>query len=125
MIEVWIDGSTTKTCVIIEGFQPKVEDLPMHVTNNVGEYHSLLRALFYLIDLGFSNKEVTIYSDSELMVHQVNTRLTPSYKPVYACRAEHLQPLLAEVLRLVRLFSKGITLCHVCREENKAGRILG
>ena len=40
-------------------------------TNNEAEYQALLLCLFYL-DLISSDKENTVYSDSKLMVNQVN-----------------------------------------------------
>ena len=76
-------------------------------TNNVAEYTAVLRGLEVAVDLGAD--EVTVRSDSELLIRQLQGR--------YKVKATHLQPLHAEALTLLRGFSRS-TLEHVRREFN-------
>jgi len=77
-------------------------------TNNVAEYTAVLRGLEVAADLGAD--EVTVRSDSELLIRQLQGR--------YKVKASHLQPLHAEALALLRRFTRS-TLEHVRREFNK------
>jgi ribonuclease HI len=76
-------------------------------TNNVAEYRALLLALEEAEKL--SPSSVTVRSDSELLVRQVNG--------LYKVKAEHLKPLVLEVHRRLRRFPSARIL-HVGREEN-------
>lgn len=76
-------------------------------TNNVAEYTAVLRGLEVAHDLGAD--EVTLRSDSELLIRQLQGR--------YKVKAAHLQPLHAEARSLLARF-KASTLQHVRREQN-------
>lgn len=77
-------------------------------TNNVAEYHALLKALAVAHQL--SPTGVTIYSDSELMVRQ----LTGQYK----VKSNDLKPLFEQAQRtLITLGDWSI--CHVRRAQNE------
>lgn len=76
-------------------------------TNNVAEYTAVVRGLELASSLGAD--EVTLRSDSELLIRQLDGR--------YKVKAAHLQPLHAEVRRLLAGFSR-VTLEHVRREFN-------
>lgn len=76
-------------------------------TNNTAEYEALLVALSRALELGATSLQ--IYSDSELLVHQINGR--------YRVRAPHLQKLCQEAIRLMRGFST-VNISHVPREKN-------
>ena len=125
MTEVYTDGSTTDICYIIEGCKPCVRPAieGKKVTVNEGEYYAAIAALLDLIGQGLT-KDVTIFSDSELMVNQINTRIVVGYKPIYKCKAQNLKPLLVEVVRLAEFF-KSLHFVWIPREENEAGKILG
>jgi len=83
-------------------------------TNNVAEYRALLLALDEAFKVAPSGR-LTVYSDSELLVRQLNGR--------YKVKAEHLRPLHIEALRMLRLFSSACVM-HVAREENRQADLL-
>jgi len=76
-------------------------------TNNQAEYRGIIAALEKAVSLGA--RQVAVYSDSELMVKQINGQ--------YRIKNAALQPLYAEVVKLTgRLDSFKIS--HICREQN-------
>lgn len=77
-------------------------------TNNVAEYKALIRALEEAA--AFGPGPVRVFSDSELMVRQLNGE--------YAVRQPHLAALHAEAQRLLAGFA-GWSARHVPREKNK------
>lgn len=77
-------------------------------TNNVAEYTALIKALEKAKHLGLGR--LTIMSDSELLVKQVNGE--------YRVKNEDLRFLFDEAKGLMRDFPS-VTLRHVRREENK------
>jgi ribonuclease HI len=77
-------------------------------TNNEAEYRALLLALDAARRAGAT--ELTVYSDSELLVHQMNGR--------YRVKAANLKPLFAEALRHAKSF-RTFSISHVRREKNK------
>ena len=78
-----------------------------HVTNNVAEYRGAIAGLTRAAEMGA--KSVTLKSDSELMVHQINGR--------YRVKKPDLIPLHAEVKKLLGGFETWRAM-HVPREEN-------
>lgn len=76
-------------------------------TNNVAEYSALLLALERASELGL--RRIAIYSDSELMVKQLNGE--------YAVKNADLKSLYDEAKSLARRFD-AITFSHVRRTEN-------
>lgn len=77
-------------------------------TNNVAEYRALLLALTRAEELGAG--EVELFSDSRLLVEQVNGN--------FRVKAEHLKPLAAQAVRRAKAFRR-FTIVHVGRERNK------
>ncbi len=77
-------------------------------TNNQAEYYGFKRGLERARDLGID--KVTLYSDSELVVNQMNGK--------YKVKNQELAPLHQEVKALADLFEK-VTFVHVPRELNK------
>lgn len=77
-------------------------------TNNVAEYQALIHALRYAAKRGA--RRVRIYSDSELVVRQVNG--------VYKVKHPDMIPLHREATALLRQFA-GARLTHVRREQNR------
>jgi ribonuclease HI len=78
------------------------------MTNNLAEYHALLIALELATQIGGTQLE--IYSDSELLVRQVNGQ--------YRVKNEHLQPLHRRVIDFKEQCEK-FAIAHVYREENE------
>jgi len=77
-------------------------------TNNTAEYQALLVALARARDVGV--KHLRVFSDSELLVNQVNGR--------YRTTVPHLQQYLQEAIRLMREIGR-VDVAHVRREFNK------
>ena len=77
-------------------------------TNNVAEYSGLVAGLKAAKQL--SAAEVVCFSDSELLVKQMNGE--------YRVRNDGLKPLFAEASALARDFEKFV-ISHVRREKNK------
>lgn len=84
-----------------------------HATNNVAEYAGLVAAL------SLANKEqleqLTVYSDSQLLVRQIQGR--------YKVKAPHLVPIYRKVLQLRQQIPK-FSIRHVPREENREADLL-
>lgn len=83
-------------------------------TNNVAEYAALVAALERANELGL--KEVSVFSDSELMVKQMNGE--------YRVKHPDLLPLYEQASGLRRRFPS-FTISHVRRELNKRADELG
>lgn len=77
-------------------------------TNNEAEYGALITGLKYLIKLNLLNP--TIYSDSELIVKQVNGE--------YRVKNDRMITLYNEVINLLSSFNSW-SLIHVLRDKNK------
>lgn len=112
----WIDGAsrgnpgdagfgvfleTDRTLEEIVGYLGKA-------TNNVAEYAALIAVLTLAADRGI--KKLVVYSDSQLLVRQVNG--------AYRVKAPHLVPIFLQALKL-RQTIPDFTIEHVAREENK------
>jgi ribonuclease HI len=82
-------------------------------TNNVAEYRALLLALTEAEKL--SPASLTVRSDSELLVRQLNGE--------YKVKSARLKPLFLEAVRRLRRFPSARIL-HVGREENKKADLL-
>jgi ribonuclease HI len=82
-------------------------DLIGETTNNVAEYTALIRALEKAAEL--SLKRLDIYSDSELLVRQMNGD--------YRVKNADLQELYGRAQHVLRSF-ESVTLRHVRREAN-------
>jgi ribonuclease HI len=82
-------------------------------TSNEAEYQALLRGIRRAKDLGA--RDLTIKSDSELLVKQLNG--------VYRIKSPNLLPLCREVMALLRQFAKWKAL-HIPREENTRADML-
>lgn len=103
-------GEAGAGVVIKNPSEEVVEKLSQYLgkaTNNMAEYKALLLALKRAGELGATTLQV--YSDSELLVHQINGR--------YRVRAPHLQKLCQEAIRLIRGFHS-VNISHVPREKN-------
>jgi len=77
-------------------------------TNNVAEYTALVRALEAARDLGAAG--VTVFSDSELLVRQLNGQ--------YKVKSELIRPLYEEATALGAQFGSFVVR-HVTRDKNK------
>jgi ribonuclease HI len=80
------------------------------MTNNQAEYTALVRALEHVLEELGDNFRVVVYSDSELMVKQVNGD--------YRVKDADLKALYAEARALCDRFKGGVELVHVRRGQN-------
>lgn len=79
-------------------------------TNNVAEYFALIEALEYLLHEGLNASHIEIFSDSTLVVNQVNM--------VNTTRVAHLIRLRNCAQELLDEF-ENVTLTHIPREDNE------
>lgn len=79
-----------------------------NTTNNIAEY----KALIYSLKIATEKKylAVQVFSDSQLMVRQINGE--------YKVKDKKLQSLIMEVYKLIKNF-KDFKIFHISREENK------
>jgi len=77
-------------------------------TNNIAEYTAMMKGIKRLIELGI--KKVEAFSDSELLVKQING--------IYSVKNENLKKLHRQILSLIKNFDS-FTLKHIPREENQ------
>ena len=82
-------------------------------TNNQAEYQAVIAALEKAVSLGA--RQVALYSDSELLVKQINGR--------YKVKHTTLRPLYQEVVRLAGQLESFKITC-IPRERNKAADAL-
>lgn len=78
-------------------------------TNNIAEYEAFIWGLENVVALGYT--EVEVYSDSELLVKQINGQ--------YRVKNDGLKPLFIRALSQLRSFAK-FKVTHVRREMNEA-----
>ena len=79
-------------------------------TNNFAEYNALIEALKHIENHSLSkNKKVLVYSDSELLVKQLNN--------VYNVKSGNLIPLYHEAMSLIDK-NKKVRINHIKREDN-------
>jgi ribonuclease HI len=83
-------------------------------SNNVAEYTALVEGLTLAAELGV--RELHVFSDSELMVKQMNGE--------YKVKNEDLRGLYTEACELRKRFAK-VTIAHVRREQNKRADAIG
>jgi len=109
-LTVYVDGSGKNGafCYLVVGGKPRIFTKE-HLTNNQAEYKAIVAALQEL-----PGRELTIYSDSQLAVRQLNGE--------YKIRDSHLKSLAAEV----RTLSQGreVVFEWIPREKNLAGKVL-
>lgn len=102
-------GPAAYAMVIERPGQPPYEesDCLGETTNNVAEYTALLNALERAEEFGGRN--LAVFSDSELLVKQMNGE--------YRVKSEELKGLHAEATELLTSFGK-VTILHVRRDQN-------
>ena len=77
-------------------------------TNNVAEYTALIKALESAQK--FNPKNLSLYSDSELLVRQINGQ--------YKVKSEQIKPLFQQALQLLEKFENW-KLKHITRDKNE------
>ncbi len=82
-------------------------------TNNFAEYMAIHKALEAAKSLGA--RQITVYSDSELLVRQLNGQ--------YKVKSEQIRPLFAKAIEVLTGFESWQVL-HIFREDNKQADML-
>jgi phosphoribosylglycinamide formyltransferase-1 len=77
-------------------------------TNNVAEYTAICRALEAAKSAGV--KQITVYSDSELLVKQLNGQ--------YKVKSDNIRPLFTQAVKMLDEF-ESVDITHIAREKNK------
>ncbi len=120
--EVYVDGASSSNPgnagigVVVKQDGKIVKELSEYIgiaTNNVAEYLALIRGLKTLSELGI--KSAIVYSDSELVVKQINGE--------YTVRSQDLLKLYKEVKKLAERFEK-LEIYHIERDKNKHADML-
>ncbi len=93
-----------------DSFYEKKPDL----TNNQAEYHAIISALK---EYSGSKDNVIIYSDSKIVVNQLNHE--------FAINNDTLRRLAQEAWAIMNTYSSSITIKWIRRNENLAGKMLG
>src|SRR5262245_20553967 len=109
-------GKAAYAVVLARPGHPVVEEADTIGTasNNVAEYTALVEGLTLAAELGV--KKLNIFSDSELMVKQMNGE--------YKVKNEDLRALYEEACRLRKEFEK-VTIAHIRREQNQRADAIG
>ena len=115
-IEVYVDGAARGNPgpagigVVIKDGPKLIGEIGAYIgksTNNIAEYMALVRGLEEVLIRGF--RSANFYSDSELLVKQLNGE--------YKVKHENLVPLHYHVLTLVDRM-KDFSIKHVTRDKN-------
>ena len=116
-VEVYIDGAARGNPgqagigILIRKGSRNILELGEYIgetTNNVAEYQALIRGLEEVLLL--SEKSAHFYSDSELLVRQINGQ--------YRVKKEHLKSLCRHAQTLIKKLDK-FSISHIPREKNK------
>lgn len=118
MNSIWIDGGTRNNNIcLVDGQTNQVivktrGAIGKELTNNELEYLALIYGLEYCNNV-YSNKNVTIFSDSMLIVNQINGK--------WRITTDRLLPLYQ---KCVRKLNEKIKIVWVSRKFNLAGHVL-
>lgn len=121
MIEINIDGASrgnpglSAIGIIIKSKGKTIKEYNEFIgfkTNNQAEYTALKRALEICNNI---DKEITIFSDSELLVNQRNLK--------YRIRSQELKMISRDIAELEKNYAK-ISYIHIPREKNSNADLL-
>ena len=119
-LTVFCDSSLTESCYIWKDEPPVIVPYDFPVTVNEGEYLSVIRALDYIRHKGYA--KFRVYTDSQLVVRQVNARLNKDYASPYHTKNQRLYTLGTLLISLLK--GCEAELHHIGREHNPAGKEL-
>lgn len=111
-MKIYTDSSTKFACYVIEGSPPNIHAYKRPVTNNIGEYKALIRALQKANELNLP--DALFLTDSKLVADQLNGTAK--------VKAEHLKSYHALAKELLGLI--GAKIAWISRKENLAGLVL-
>ena len=109
-LKVYIDGSGSgKYGFFIEEVNEAKVFTKENITNNQAEYLAVLETI------KFTTGDIEIYSDSKLVVNQLNHE--------WHIKEDNLRNLAIEIWKLIG--NRKVSFNWVPREQNKAGKLLG
>lgn len=116
IINIFVDGSGGNDSgygFYIENTGESFYEKKSNLTNNQAEYMAIIQALKRIIDI---EKEIIIYSDSKVVVSQLNHQ--------YAINNDTLRLLARDTWSLIKRH-KSVKIIWISREQNLAGKMLG
>jgi len=109
-MKIYVDGSGNgKYGFFIEETNEAKVFIKEDITNNQAEYLAILEVL------KLTNGNIEIYSDSKLVVNQLNHE--------WHIKEDNLRNLAVEVWKLID--NRKVSFIWIPREQNKAGKLLG
>jgi len=109
-MKVYVDGSgNDKYGFFIEETNEAKVFTKENITNNQAEYLAVLEALKFITG------DIEIYSDSKLVVNQLNHE--------WHIKEDDLRNLAVEIWKLIG--NRKVSFIWILREQNKAGKLLG
>ncbi len=113
MLKVWVDASPGEPALIAAVTEKKIRvNTVENNTNNMLEYY----AVWDVIRQIKTSQHVEIFSDSQLVINQINGEWT--------CKEKRLQEYRDKILDYIRINKLTIKFSWVNREDNPAGRLL-
>ena len=118
MLNVYVDGSgkpKSRYCYYVkENNRFKYHESKQELTNNQAEYLAIREALKDLLD---EDKEIIVYSDSKVVVNQLNHE--------YAINDDILRALAFEIWSMINDKDADVRFRWISRKDNLAGKMLG
>ncbi len=116
-VELYTDGASRGNpgkagcgaLIVYKGKEIELKEYIGEATNNIAEYKALLLGLNYIKDNIPQVKEISIFSDSELVVKQL--------KREYKVKNNGIIPLYMKVINILSEYNWKIK--HIPREKNK------
>jgi len=112
-MEIYTDGGEDKYCFVIPEKNKVKTFEKKNITNNEAEYLAVIEALKFVEE----NSKVTIFSDSKLVVNQINME--------WHIKQDRLRELFEKVQSLIEKKKIDFKIEWIPREKNKAGKVLG
>lgn len=105
----WLARHDGEEEIILKGFYDCGQRLDM--TNNIAEYAAVHGALRDVLNHGYEDHDILLYTDSKLVVEQLSDR--------WKCNSPHLRVWRDGIWKLMEQFKKDVSFTWIPREENK------
>jgi len=113
MKEIYVDANPNEICFINGSF---IYHIKSDGTNNQNEYKAILSVIAYLT-VKQDKDEYIIYSDSQLVVNQLNH--------LWSIDDKELRKLAESIWNMVYRNNLNVKFVWISRKDNKAGKLLG
>ena len=119
-MQLYVDANPKQWSYLLEDAEGEVqkvgvEDFEQEFTTNEAEYEAMIRGLRWLSGQPFKPTELRVFSDSRLVINQVNSE--------WHVKKAHLVRKLTELWDIASTFKK-IRFTWVQRRKNRAGKLL-